>query len=561
MAFGKPPVKPKPEIETTYSGHKGALAAATKAGNGGHSRKSSKSGTQGSGDANLEYQNTGSSAGGESYTGYLERQRGTIQHRLSHLGGDGFLQLPTATGAREQLRSPSFIAATIAASRSASISPNPTGDLSSPTPPLRRPSSFTARSPSVRNASSSKESSNQVLDITPIAPTASLIGMFEQSAGSPRVDKKRPAVRGPTTSASIGPSPALEASAAIRPPRAQAPSTLSAAEPRQLEVKPSRLVTTKAQSVVNTLETGKPTQKPRRPPRPNSVPQQKLPVSATKPVPIPTKVTSPNISKHDDVSSDDSFVSASDFRPSFRVALSTQNRRLTSTSAVSVKSSQTVDSLANAIVASSLASSRAASPSKASTSLGYPPLPPPRRNGLPHLFHNSKEMSRTPSPSKTGGLRTTMRKPKEEEVDEGERRRVRKSLMKKHPHKHHEGDRKRWRDSITERERKRYEAVWASNKGLYSSSNDSVAGTSVCNLVARDIFSRSRLHVDVLEEVYELVDRRGNGTLGKEEFVVGLWLIDQRLKGRKLPIRVTESVWKSVGILSGIKVRKAHHQK
>lgn len=75
-------------------------------------------------------------------------------------------------------------------------------------------------------------------------------------------------------------------------------------------------------------------------------------------------------------------------------------------------------------------------------------------------------------------------------------------------------------------------------------------------MVVRDIFSRSRLHIDVLEEVYELVDRGKDGRLEKEEFVVGLWLIDQRLKGRKLPIRVSDSVWKSAGILSGLKVRK-----
>jgi hypothetical protein len=151
----------------------------------------------------------------------------------------------------------------------------------------------------------------------------------------------------------------------------------------------------------------------------------------------------------------------------------------------------------------------------------------------------------------------TMRKPKsKDELDEGEKRRGRKHLMKKHPNKHHEGDRKRWRDSITERERKRYEAVWASNKGLYL---DKTPGSEycVCSLVVRDIFSRSRLSADVLEEVYALVDRNENGMLEKEEFVVGLWLIDQRLKGRKLPIRVSDHVWKSVGTLAGIKVKKA----
>lgn len=134
--------------------------------------------------------------------------------------------------------------------------------------------------------------------------------------------------------------------------------------------------------------------------------------------------------------------------------------------------------------------------------------------------------------------------------------------MKKHPNKHHEGARKRWRDIVTERERKRYEAVWASNRGLYLPSASGAGNGNgnegkVCNLVVRDVWSRSRLSKDVLEEVYALVDREESGDLGKEEFVVGLWLIDQRLKGRKLPIRVSESVWRSVGNRVGIKVRNA----
>jgi hypothetical protein len=149
-----------------------------------------------------------------------------------------------------------------------------------------------------------------------------------------------------------------------------------------------------------------------------------------------------------------------------------------------------------------------------------------------------------------------MRKERREEEDEGEvRRKKRAHLMKKHPHKHHEGDRKRWRDEITERERKRYEAVWASNKGLFMDSSKEGKET-VCSLVVKDIFSRSRLHTDVLEEAYALVDRDGNGALKRDEFVVGLWLIDQRLKGRKLPIKVSPSVWKSVATLNGVKVPK-----
>lgn len=216
--------------------------------------------------------------------------------------------------------------------------------------------------------------------------------------------------------------------------------------------------------------------------------------------------------------------------------------------------------MANAIVASSLASSRAASPAKQIT---QPPPPPPSRRsvrGKEHFFHPQKDSSRTPSPVKLNGLRTTMRKPRtEEEVDEGEKRRTKKhNIMKKHPNKHAEGDRKRWRDAVTEKERKRYEAVWASNRGLHVFPTFEGSDYVVCSLVVKDIFTRSRLHFDVLEEVYTLVDRRKSGFLEREEFVVGLWLIDQRLKGRKLPMRVSDHVWRSVEGLQGIKVKKAY---
>jgi len=60
----------------------------------------------------------------------------------------------------------------------------------------------------------------------------------------------------------------------------------------------------------------------------------------------------------------------------------------------------------------------------------------------------------------------------------------------------------------------------------------------------------------VLEEVWDLVDSRGIGRLGRYEFVVGLWLIDQRLKGRKLPIKVSDSVWQSArGVDIKVKIR------
>ncbi|KAI4202936.1 MAG: hypothetical protein LQ348_001456 [Seirophora lacunosa] len=225
-----------------------------------------------------------------------------------------------------------------------------------------------------------------------------------------------------------------------------------------------------------------------------------------------------------------------------------------------------VSSLANAMVASSLASSRAPSPKNSS----HPPLPPPRRRSRPHLFHrthsadNDRGDLRTPSPSK-GIMRQTMRAPLEPAEDlSGKHSRNR--FINKHPNKHHEGDRKRWRDQITELERKRYEGVWAANKGLFTSTygNESSRhvdlGNCVLNIIVRDIWSRSKLPTDILEDVWDLVtsNRDTGGLLSKEEFVVGMWLVDQRLKGRKLPGKVSDSVWFSARGLTGINVKRRH---
>lgn len=228
-----------------------------------------------------------------------------------------------------------------------------------------------------------------------------------------------------------------------------------------------------------------------------------------------------------------------------------RSSRTTTRSSDSYVPQLTVDSLANAMVASSLASSRVPSPSKP------PPLPPPRRHSksysLFHHHHSQEQISRTPSPAK--GMRHTMREPLKSD-DEVEYRKKKGHIVRKHPHKHHEGDRKRYRNQVTERGRKRYEGVWAANKGLLM---ESESADCVLNIVVRDIWNRSRLPDDVLEEVWDLVDTRGNGRLGKEEFVVGLWLIDSRLKGNKLPPKVSESMWASVRRLTGIKV--PHHRR
>jgi hypothetical protein len=122
------------------------------------------------------------------------------------------------------------------------------------------------------------------------------------------------------------------------------------------------------------------------------------------------------------------------------------------------------------------------------------------------------------------------------------------------------GDRKRWRDAVTERERKRYEGLFASNRGLLLPPEQP---DQISNVVVRDLWLRSRLPLGELETIWNLViagepeqPTTPKTSLSKEEFVVGLWLIDQRLKGRKLPVKVSGTVWTSVRGLQGIKIKK-----
>ncbi|KAF1945940.1 hypothetical protein EJ02DRAFT_368292 [Clathrospora elynae] len=229
----------------------------------------------------------------------------------------------------------------------------------------------------------------------------------------------------------------------------------------------------------------------------------------------------------------------------------------------------TGESLSSAIMGAALAaSSRNASP--APRPMSIEPLFPPRKQHHHHTpFHRSPSPPKQSPPKNSGKMRMTMRKEPSSSENEDEVKKYKKKgtrIMgikgRKHPNKHHEGTRKRWRDQITEPERKRYEGVWAANKGLHMPSPSSPTRASpgddgsldVLNLVVKDIWTRSRLPTHVLEEVWDLVDGRGFGRLSRYEFVVGLWLIDQRLKGRKLPVKVSDSVWQSArGV--GIKVK------
>ncbi|EEH22735.2 hypothetical protein PABG_04946 [Paracoccidioides brasiliensis Pb03] len=211
-------------------------------------------------------------------------------------------------------------------------------------------------------------------------------------------------------------------------------------------------------------------------------------------------------------------------------------------------------SLAGALAASS----RAPSPAKRNP----PPPPPPQRgsrfrSSLNPVHNIPKGASRTPSPPKV--IRQTMRQdPKTDDEAERRKKLQRNRIIKTHPNKHREGDRKRWRDRVTERERKRYEGVWAANKGLLineirrQGSSSPSPQDMVLNLVVRDIWTRSRLQLSILEHIWNLVSHENRRMLTRQEFVVGMWLIDQCLKGRKLPVKVSQSVWDSVQQLPGV---------
>lgn len=68
----------------------------------------------------------------------------------------------------------------------------------------------------------------------------------------------------------------------------------------------------------------------------------------------------------------------------------------------------------------------------------------------------------------------------------------------------------------------------------------------ILNLVVKGIWERSNLPEDLLRQIYQLVDTRGDGTLDRRSFLVGMWLVDQCLYGRKLPVEVDRQIWNSV---------------
>lgn len=503
-----------------------------------------------------------------------ERYVGSVKDRIRKFtdnhGSTDTLRVP-GNDAMKRSESPQWIAAQLAAGRSATNSPGP------PPPPAKRSNGLEGTKARHQNTNYpyprdniSSTSVHNTSDRKPVQPTSTrnrAVGSAENSedeisstntgitGNSGPISSRTPPPRYPANESGklAGEKPIIQGGTAARspgdpskPPRRHLDSTPARRDEQLLSPKltPGELLSPSPKRHTDQS----PSLKERKPPLPTRTNTSNSNTSFSS-LAIPSKKPTDGTR---------STTSYSPTRPAV-VAESTLSRmRSQNHSNTSLKPQNTGmsdDSMANAIAASSLASSRAPSPSR-----NQPPPPPPKRRtrsrSMLHPHGSKTDDSRTPSPAK--GLRETMRThSKSDDEEENTKKQRRKRIIKTHPHKHNEGDRKRWRDQISEKERKRYDGVWAANRGLWVSSPGTPSGSTrpagsnkVLNLVVREIWSRTRLPASVLEQVWNLVDRQADGMLARDEFVVGMWLIDQRLKGRKLPVKVSASVWESVRQLS-----------
>lgn len=192
-------------------------------------------------------------------------------------------------------------------------------------------------------------------------------------------------------------------------------------------------------------------------------------------------------------------------------------------------------------------------PYSSTTTVHKDVLPSASKTSLFGLFRRGGQ-SQTPSPSSpvgqaTTGFKSTMRKQRKKRIFNEDK------PWKNHHHAY----------IPTESERKRYERLWAANKGIHwpfmaeqdreeieSSGRD--PKDDIHGLVVRDLWKRSKLSPIILERIWDLVDRNRDGTLDRDGFLIGMWLVDQSLYGRKLPAAVDASVWNSVARLN-VKIR------
>ena len=114
---------------------------------------------------------------------------------------------------------------------------------------------------------------------------------------------------------------------------------------------------------------------------------------------------------------------------------------------------------------------------------------------------------------------------------------------------------------ITCREYSRYEGVWIVNciskarfesfkwgKNCEFQNGKRDEEDVMLSSTVKEIWDRSELPQSILGEIYSLVDSTHDWMLQKREFIVGMWLVDQSLYGRRLPSAVDENIWLCVDI-------------
>jgi hypothetical protein len=107
---------------------------------------------------------------------------------------------------------------------------------------------------------------------------------------------------------------------------------------------------------------------------------------------------------------------------------------------------------------------------------------------------------------------------------------------------------------IRESERKRYLKVWSTCRDLN-------APLGISNIATKILWERSLLPSHLLSRLWDLVDRGQKGWLDREEFILGLWSIDQMLWGRKLPVQFDRRIWASFGNALGVRIPRPKWEK
>ena len=141
--------------------------------------------------------------------------------------------------------------------------------------------------------------------------------------------------------------------------------------------------------------------------------------------------------------------------------------------------------------------------------------------------------------------------------NESHARRGHRSMIRSHKQRLFNED-KPWKSHVdigfvSEKERKRYEGIWVSNRNSYlellpwwDQNLEIPEDGLMLNLIVHELWSRSNLPDQLLAQIYDKVDTRHDATLTRQSFVTGMWLIDQCLYGRKLPKEIDQRVWDSV---------------